>query len=175
MTPRDRQPKPVANQAKRKIIQAFAIMCSMSGLVALSACGDPEPEVPIGFELTSRTVINNHAVITVRDIGTGCEIIISQTGIMPRNERSVDGATVKQRCVLTGTEQPMPATTTVLPANPAQTSAMDAEAAAVADAVREATTPAPNAGNIPPPSGEGAAPREVPADDEDGIESQLKN
>lgn len=163
---------------------ALAILMS-SAFLLLSSCGQAkEPAVPIGFEITSKTEINGYTVLTARDTGTGCEIIFSTAGIMPRNERSADGASVKQRCVLTGSETPMAPTTTMLPANPAQTSAMDSQAAAVAEAVRDATG-TPGTGTIPPPAGNGTKPKDVPAQPkqtptipppaEDGVESQLKN
>lgn len=155
--------------------------------LAAAACTPSKaPVVPETFEITGRTVIDGQIYITARDTGTGCEIIITSSGIMPRNERSADGATVKQRCVLTGSEQVTAPTTTILPPDPAQTSVIDSQASAVAEAVRQATLPPPTARNIPPPSGGGTKPRAVPpakrpapappdtGDTADGVESQLK-
>lgn len=166
-----------------------APILAITALAALTSCGkDKAPEIPSVFEVTGKTVINGETIVTARDTGTGCEVIITPNGVMPRNERSVDGASVKQRCVLTGTESSAApgVTTTTIPADPAQTSAMDSQAAAVADTVREAIAPAPTAREIPPPAGKGTKPRAVPLPTRpaprptapapaDGVETQMKN
>jgi len=162
---------------------------AVTGLALLAGCSkSKEPEIPSVFEVTGRTTINGQVVVTARDTGTGCEVIITSNGIMARNERSIDGTAVKQRCVLTGTESSAPpaVTTTTIPADPAQTSAIDGQAAIVADAVRAATAPAPTAREIPPPEGKGTKPRTVPLPTKpaprpsptpspDGVESQMRN
>lgn len=164
-------------------VSLLASLC----LVAAACTPKKDTVVPETFEITGKSTVDGQTLVTARDTGTGCEIIVTPYGVMPRNERSADGLSVKQRCVLTGTEQVSVPTTTVLPPDPAQTSVLDKQASAVADAVREATLPPPTVRNIPPPTGGGTKPRavppvrrpvpaltETPDGAGDGVESQLK-
>lgn len=168
----------------------FAIGGLCLASLALAGCGKA-PVVPSPFEVIGRTETNGVTALILRDTGTGCEMVaVPSVGLLPRNERSVDGLSVKQRCVITGDEQPTPANGAAAAAAPGgQTSTFapapnpvgsDAQEQAVREAIRsQAQGAIPPAGpapapTIPPPKG---VTKTTPADDEDdggGVESQLK-
>lgn len=152
----------------------------------LAGCNKAKP-LPSPLEVIGKSDTTLGDALVLRDRGTGCEILaIKGLGMMPRNERSADGNSVKQRCVITGEEQSVtvngPVTTGQQPSFTASPNAVgaDAQEQAVRDAIREQTQgaippAAPAAPTIPPPSGKGqttAVPRE---EDGGGVESQLKN
>ena len=152
----------------------------------LAGCNKAKP-LPSPLEVIGKSETPLGEALVLRDRGTGCEILAIQgLGMMVRNERSADGNSVKQRCVITGEEQSVtvngPVTTSQQPSFSASPNPVgsDAQEQAVRDAIREQTQgaippAAPAAPAIPPPSGKGqttAVPRE---DDSGGVESQLKN
>lgn len=153
-------------------------------LSTIALCGCSEEKLPSTFQTTSKTTIGGETVYTARDTGTGCEIIVTSDGIMPRNERAADGVTVKQRCVVTGDEQPATVVETTSTANGAgqpafaprtQAATREDVLRAVQGAVRDRqqTIPPASAPAIPPPRGPQRQQPVAPADD-GGVESQLK-
>lgn len=147
---------------KIKIIISAAVAA-----LALTGCAK-EKEFPENFEIIGVTTINGEDIYTLRDTGTGCEWAYQNKGIFsPRNERSSDGNTVKQRCIPLGGEQAAVVTTTMPAPSPA--AGFGAPPISQEDAVREAirsqAVEAPPAPEIPPPTG-------MP---NDGVESQMKN
>lgn len=171
-------------------LRAAGIACVAA--LALSACSS-KPALPSNFEVIGKTSTDAGDIYTVRDIGTGCEFISGDTGLLPRNERSADGTAVKQRCVITGDETPAPAnvqqfdqgsTTTTGATQPAFAAqeappSSAAQEQAVREAIREQTAgaiPPAAAPSIPPPRGarratQPATPAQQP---QDGVESQMK-
>lgn len=153
--------------------------------LAMSGCGK-KTKIPSTFEVIGSTTTDEGTFITLRDKGTGCEMISGPNGMMERNERSADGLSVKQRCVMTGEEQPVPGQTPsagngqpsfqAVP-NPVGT---EAQEQAVRDAIRAQTqgaippASAPEEPSIPPPRGNTRTTPVAP-NDGDGVESQLKN
>lgn len=148
---------------KTRIIISAAIAA-----LTLTGCGK-EKTFPANFEVIGKTGISGDNLLTLRDTGTGCEWVYQPSGILsPRNERSADGNTVKQRCVPLGGEQAAVVTTTVRTAPPAAAgfgSSSPSQEDAVRDAVRSQSMTSPVAPEIPPPTG-------MP---DDGVESQMKN
>lgn len=152
-------------------------------LSTIALCGCSEQKLPSTFQATSKSTVGSETVYTARDTGTGCEIIITSDGIMPRNERAADGVTVKQRCVVTGDEQPatvvetMSAPSSGQPAfaPPPQAATREDVLRAVQGAVRDRqqAIPPASAPAIPPPRGAQRTQQAAPADD-GGVESQLK-
>lgn len=172
-------------------VQKMVVCTGILASFALASCGKG-PNVPSPFEVIGQSDTSLGRAVVLRDRGTGCEMVaIAGVGIMPRNERSVDGASVKQRCVITGDETPTQAGngTPIQPSSGTQPAFQpapnpvgpDAQEQAVRDAIRAQTQgaippagPEPEAApSIPPPKG-GTKGTPVPAP-EDGVESQLKN
>lgn len=170
------------------------LLAALGAAALLVAC-DNTPNVPSNYEVIGRTETELGTVLTIRDTGTGCEMTMTLEGIIERNERSVDGTTVKQRCVITGDETPVGAAANQAAAPTAQTGRADAgqpsfsapnpvgsaaQEQAVRDAIREAAgagiPPASDAAPaIPPPSGRQSSQQSgAPADDGDDVEAQLK-
>lgn len=172
-------------------MRCAALITAALSVVALSACTS-KPDLPSSFEVIGKTSSAAGDMFVVRDTGTGCEWIVTSRGLMPRNERSTDGTSIKQRCLTLGGEE-TPATmaqdtipsmpTTVTPAPGAIPGATAQDQAAIQAEVqrRLATTPTPQAAPaIPPPRGarkakpRDAAPAPAASPGEDGVESQMK-
>ena len=159
--------------------------------VALAGCSS-KPALPSNFEVIGKSSTDAGDYYTLRDVGTGCEFVSGPEGMMPRNERSADGMTVKQRCVLTGDEAPVgptpgaqqfgAATGQQAAGQPAFTPqgnpvGADAQEEALRAAIREQTQgaipPAAPSADIPPPKGARRA-AEPEAQGDNDVESQLK-
>lgn len=153
-------------------------------LLATALCGCSNEKLPATFQATGKSTIGGQNIYTARDTGTGCEIVITPNGVIARNERAADGTTIKQRCVTTGDEQAAPTVVTTTTGVPAQAAFAPAERpASQADVVRAAqdavraqqqAIPPASAPVIPPPKGAQRTQPATPADDGDGVESQLK-
>lgn len=172
-------------------IRAATRLTPIALALAATAC-HRGPDVPSNYEVIGRTDTPAGVVVTLRDTGTGCEFTaLSNGGLMPRNERSADGASVKQRCVITGEEtsggsasasapglQDAPTAATASNGQPSfgppRAVGEEAQAQAVRDAVRaatEAAPPAQAAPSIPPPTGRQSSQAQSADDD---VESQLR-
>lgn len=146
-----------------------------------AGCSDPNSnkKIPSPFEIIGQSTVSSARIYAVRDKGTGCEFIFTEKGAMiPRYERSADGTSVKQRCVMTGEEETPAGGAPVImemkeagavPVNPV---GPEAQEQALRDAIRAETEAAAKRNSIPPPTAPGNA-TSVPKR-EDGIESQLK-
>lgn len=146
-----------------------------------AGCSDPNSskKIPSPFEIIGQSSLSSYKIYAVRDKGTGCEFVLTDRGAMiPRYERSADGTSVKQRCVMTGEEETPAGGAPVImemkeagamPVNPV---GAEAQEQALRDAIRAETEAAAKRNSIPPPTAPGNA-TSVPKR-EDGIESQLK-
>lgn len=164
----------------------IALIVAALALAPLVA-GCSKTQVPSSFDLVAKSDIAGVGEMQiVRDTGTGCEWVVTPHGLQPRNERSTDGTSIKQRCLATGGEDtPASMTAGGIPAMPTQTSAAApsfaapaipsaAQADIQAEVQKSLTTPAPSR-SIPPPKGARRAVAPVAANDgSDGVEGQLK-
>lgn len=86
------------------LFRLMVMLTLASPFVMISGC-KKQVELKSDYEVIGKTEVENlGTLVTLRDRGTGCEIIMSVDALMPRNERSSDGTSVKQRCVATGNE-----------------------------------------------------------------------
>jgi len=162
----------------RHILVRLALAACAIPTLTLAACSDGA-KLPADFEVIGKSELAGTTIYTARDTGTGCEILVTDRGVLTRNERGADGVTVKQRCVLTGDETPVTTVTTnpaggqasFAPMLPPKTAATREDVVQAAQNALQTQIPPASAPTIPPPRG---STRPRTAETEDGVESQLK-
>jgi hypothetical protein len=117
------------------LFRLIVILAVASPFVFISGC-KKAVDLKSDYEVIGQTETKSLGMLlTLRDRGTGCEFIMSSYALLPRNERSSDGFSVKQRCIQTGSEL---------------------EPASMNQSGQPAATPAPSSGDapafVPPPA-----------------------